>query len=196
MSRRARDFWGQVYAAREGVEYGPFDIDLEKVLGWDDVFSYCQDELQGKYLELAQVVDKDADFVKPDTGEELDWDDFEWYFDGDETDEFFEQCYLAYEGYNWSKHDDLIVAYDSAGNDDDDTLEAIKAYLDNNCSPSDFGRAYRGSHRDGAAFAEKEYADLIEDREYLQYLVIDWEATWQGMQDYVEYGDGHFFWDI
>ena len=193
MARMTRDFWGQAFAAREGVEYGPFDIDLEKVLGWDDVFAYCEDELQGKYLELARVVDKDADFVNPETGEELAWDDFDWSFDAGDHDDFFEDCLLSDNEYDWSKHDDLIDTYNIAGDAEDETLEAIKAYLDAGCSPSYFGQAYRGSYRDGAAFAEQEYSEMIEDRHLLQDLVIDWEATWQGMHDYVEYGDGYFF---
>lgn len=195
MSRLARDFWGQAYATREGVEYGPFDIDLEKVLGWDDVFSYCQDELQGQYLELAQVVDKDADFVDED-GCELDWEAFDWRFDADKHDDFFEDCFLSTGEYDWSKHEDLIVAYDTTGNDDDDTLEAIKAYLHARCSPEYFDQAYCGRYRDGASFAEDKYSEMIEGRELLQCLVIDWEATWQGMYDYVEYGDGYFFYEM
>lgn len=34
--------------------------------------------------------------------------------------------------------------------------------------------------------------ELMDDRHLLQHLVIDWDATWQGMYDFVEY-DGHFF---
>lgn len=193
MSRRARDFWGQAYAGREGVEYGPFDIDLEKVISWGDVFSYCEDDLRNKYLDLAQVLDKDIGFVKLDTGTELDWEDFSWNFDLAEHDDFFEDCCLSTGEYDWSKHEDLIAAYDTTGNDDDDTLEAIKAYLHARCSPEYFGQAYCGRYTDGASFAEDKYSEMIGDRELFQCLVINWEATWQGMYDYVEYGDGYFF---
>lgn len=138
-------------------------------------------------------MDKDADFVHPETGDELDWDDFDWSFGSADHDDFFEDCCLSTGEYDWAKHDDLLDAYNTAGDAEDSTLEAIKAYLDANCSPSYFGQAYRGQYRDGAAFAEQEFSELIEGREHLQYLVIDWDATWQQMHDYVEYGDGYFF---
>lgn len=183
-------FWSIAYATREDVVYGPFEVDLEKVTCWEDVFDFCRDELQKEYLKLAQIESEDADFVK------LEWDDFNWNFNAGDHDDFFGNCYLSTGEYNWSKHNDLLEVYNTVRNVDDEMLEAIKVYLDEGCCPSSFGDAYCGRYRDGATFAKEFCLEMIEGLELPQFLVIDWEATWQEMHDYTEYGYGYIFRNI
>lgn len=193
-----RVFFGKAYATFGGVEYGPFDVDLEYVLDWSEVFTYIEDDLRGKWQELIDLGNK---LHTAATGEEDDEEaefpelasDWEIRFDKDDHDDFFSNAFVKdSDEYDWQKHDQLLDGYNTAGNDDDDTLNAIVAYVNAGCSGSYFGQAYQGMFPDGGAFAENYWSEMMDDRHLLGCLVIDWEATWQGMYDFVEY-DGYYF---
>lgn len=180
-----KTFFASVYAIHGQIQYGPFMVDLEKCRDYEDVFVYIEDDLEGEYLKLQRVTNPDAVFDK-------EYRDFDWQFDVDEQPDLFDDCIVSALEYDWSKHGELLDALESWGDPDDTVVEAMKAYVGANCQGQYFQQAYYGQYADGATFAQEYWTELMDDRHLLQYLVIDWEATWQQMYDYVEY-DGFYF---
>lgn len=185
----SKDFLGKVEVTRNGVDYGPFEVDLEKVERWDDVFAYIEPELEEIWLKIQHK------FGDPDAEFDFYYDAFQYAFVESDHDEFFASALKdGWNNYNWQRHCDLQEALFTAAGDDQETLDAIIAWVNAGCSPGDFREAYRGSFRSGADFAEDYFTELMDNRHLLQHLVIDWDATWHGMYDFVEY-DGHFFYN-
>lgn len=183
-----KTFFASVYAIHEQIQYGPFSVDLEECRDYEDVFVYIEDELAGEYLKLQRVTNPDAVFDK-------EYRDFDWQFDVDEQPDLFDDCIVSALEYDWSKHGELLDALESWVDPDDTVVEAMKAYVGANCQGQYFQQAYKGKYADGATFAREYWNELMDDRHLLQHLVIDWEATWQQMYDYVEY-DGFYFQNV